>query len=59
MFTMAMLVEALRQLLPEASIDTDLDGQVVIYTNLFDMGDGVLASIDLLTVEEVDGEPLP
>jgi hypothetical protein len=59
MFTMAMLIEALRQLLPEASIDTDLDGQVVIYTNLFDMGDGVLASIDLLTVEEVDGEPLP
>lgn len=35
--------KAIKKVLPEASIDTDNEGQIVIYTNLMlqDKGDGV------------------
>ena len=50
--TFSELVKRIKEVLPEASFDEDLEGQIVIYTNLFELNrEGDLARFEQETVQ--------
>ena len=47
--------EALFNIFPNAQVDTDFDGQVIIYTNMQEVGrDGTTSSLRLVEMDEVE-----